>query len=426
MSQLIKSAKAKEIEARLASGEPVSKRLQLQLARYHANKNKLTRKQEKYYSPVGPTEDHVLELLTDHEGATLSYMHTLLDPVECDDVGIAIVPGGYTPASTVVQLRATGTFVANSSGDAWCFVNGPASSVNPGPDPVQSLFSKVPSDVSVVLGGCSNATSSSTIPSASDNCTVLTTIDAILCPATGLSLSSNGEARLVSAEFRVFCTEAALDRQGTGMMVRPGVWGESNSVMGNSYSGIYGQKRNEIVQAPLASLQNSAQFRMVYLPQTRYQLDWVDCPITPEDMAGYAWGVFFASGCSSGQTFRYEITWNYEINLNTLTTSVARPLSDSNMSLIGNMRPMLKPAVETEKDKVKKRPLEFAKSVLGTFGGARAKTIFQTLANTAAKGITGIFSAMGKGVRTVGPKLLSAAKPAAKIGASLAPLLLAL
>lgn len=82
--------------------------------------------QKKSYEPYGKTKDLVVDTLVNHQAATLAYVHTLLNPAADDDTGISILPGGFTPTSTVIQLRATQAFNANANGEAWARVYGSA------------------------------------------------------------------------------------------------------------------------------------------------------------------------------------------------------------------------------------------------------------------------------------------------------------
>jgi hypothetical protein len=316
----------------------------------HTHRNKRT------YEPYGPTTDRAVDVLVNHRAATLAYVHTLLNPAAEDDIGISILPGGFTPSSTVVQLRATSSFSANTFGNAWVRVYGSA-------ERNESLESGVYEDgiyrrgpgriVNPAEGNCIAIASQDDSNDAPPNFAQAVIgagappLHRIDCPRTGLD-TDDAEFRLVSAEMLVFPTQALLTAQGTGMMVRPAVWSEQISMNG-TYEELYDKKRNEVHQAPLANWSPDDVFRQVYIPSRQEQLRYTDCLITqPALEAGLAWGAFAATGCTPGQTFRVEFIWNFEINSSTLTTSRNRIPSNKGFDVIAAMRPHLPPHIELD------------------------------------------------------------------------------
>lgn len=348
--QTISAEKAARIQLRLDNGLPTNDKATGQLERYRAahptattnHSTIMVKRERQRHRPQRSDTGRAISQLVDHKAATYEYIHTLLDPEAETEVGVPILPGGFTPDSTTVKLRTEGTFPPTSAGEAYIAVYGAyQADLNPEPSVLTDFAAKVPGSsggTAINIGYHSAPTSPATTANNQFSVPLDPLYASFSLPPTGLDLI-DAEARLVSAELRVYQVSPVLSASGTGGMFTPGVWSEPGSTGAKDFSGLYREKRNGRVTMSLPNWEPGEAFAARYIPQRQSQLQYTDCPITASNAQGLPWAVFFAEGCNANMIFRYEIVWNFEINSNTLVTSIRKPISLDPPAILGMLPP---------------------------------------------------------------------------------------
>jgi len=398
----ISTEKAARIASRFKEGKPVSEKAKEQLARYEASRaprGQLTGKAPKYVSPSPAQLERLQGILLDHEGATVEYLYSISHPEAGIDVGVPIVPGGFTPDSTCAKLESTFTFAANVNGFACVTVYGSAGipmSIESTPPVGPYFFSRVPGPSGTLIAHSTIPTGTvvttpayTTVPSAAD-------FTQHGLPPTGFDLTGS-EARLVSASLCVMPVDTNLIQKGTGMITTPGVWSEPIALTNAGYEGIFGQRRNHKAQSSLANWKTGSVFRAIYVPSRQEQLYYCDAPILVDLTAGLPWAAFTAAGCTAGQVFRAIITWNFEINSNTLVTSSARDVSLHGMEALAIHRPSVVPSVVASNEVPPRAAAAVASTLAKINGPSKAASIMKSVAG-----------GLSKAGSVVGPLLMAA------------------
>jgi len=377
----ISTEKAARIAARFKEGKPVSEKAKQQLARYEANLSPASKPNfKRMISPSGAPLERLQHVLLDHEGATVEYLYSLSHPEAGIDVGVPIVPGGFTPDSTCAQLSSTFSFFANTSGFACATVYGSAGipmSIESSPPVGPFFFSRVPGVAGVLVAHSTVLTGA----------IVTTPQYAVVPPAdyqqhglpsTGFDLIG-AEARLISASLTVMPVDSGFVQKGTGMITTPGVWSEPIALTNVTYEGIFGQRRNHKAQSSLSGWTAGTAFRAVYVPSRQEQLYYCDAPTITDLTAGLPWATFTATGCTPGQSFRATIVWNFEVNSNTLVTSSARDVSLHGMEALAIHRPSVYPSVVGNSEMPARAVASVAATVAKLNGPSKAASIMKSI-----------------------------------------------
>jgi len=286
--------------------------------------------------------------LTENEHAVSEYLWTLAHPEDGPICGVPLPIGGYTPDSTTVCLTGEGGFWADNDGFATLQIFG-ASGVGDVEGAPYSAFSdatrRVPCQSFRQVVGIHNLknVAYATPPPFGTNIP-LASWQQIVLPDTGVDLR-DADARLVSASIEIFSDSASLTRKGTGMLVTPGVWSDS-SALNDTYVNVYAQPRNHKVVGNLAD--EHLVFRAVYVPSRQEQLWWCDTSTTsgaPTNLGGLPIFAFYAINLDLQQSFRYTVTWNYEINSNYVRAMSSNLIASSGMEVLHHATREMPPAI---------------------------------------------------------------------------------
>jgi hypothetical protein len=290
--------------------------------------------------------------LTRQEEATLEYAHTLANPWIEEPAGCPLILGSGTVRTNKAQLTFEGSSIANSAGFAFVAVDLDGW-VTVGPDATDALPVQFTSysggtqgtpiwySAANFAGGTGGTTTS--LPAATDT----TAITGLLSQPTKLldgTVNNRTGVRLVAAGLRVFSDAAVNTAQGKLAVIaasQPTNTKANGGLPLAAYADISGAPQDLVSfeTRPCAGWKSGEALHVVGIPTDPSAFQLNDLPAAGSTAFGYPQLAAILTGGASGQTFTWQVVFDYEFtfSMTNLTGVSDDPIYNAGPGAISNI-----------------------------------------------------------------------------------------